>query len=439
MPKSTTRKKKKKASKRHDPLEKQIMSSLETGTFKAAKPEKEVPAAEEFPALGSTFVTEKMSQNILDTAQEQQREINKEQGGQAASAWGKPKPGRFETKQREDDDSDIEQEELLAANLEEDDVEDIDITEADESELSMFMPTSQPTRKTLADIIMEKIAEKQQAADGVAAAQEVLESGLDPKLVEVYTQVGAYLSHYTSGKVPKAFKIIPSLRNWEEVLLVTNPEKWTPQAYFVATRLFASNLNEKMAQRYYNMVLLPKIREDIEVKRRLNYHLYMSVKKAVFKPAAFFRGMLLPLAQENCTAREALIMSSILSKISIPMLHSSVALLKLSQMPYSGPVTLFMKTMLNKKYSLPYRVIDSLVKYFVSFEKDSRKMPVIWHQNVLMFVQRYKNDIKPKQKTALKALLRKQTHPSITSEIRRELFAQAPTIDDSRPAAMDMS
>jgi hypothetical protein len=43
------------------------------------------------------------------------------------------------------------------------------------------------------------------------------------------------------------------------------------------------------------------LHQDIEMKKRLNYHLYGSVKKAVYKPAAFFRGILLPLAQEGTT------------------------------------------------------------------------------------------------------------------------------------------
>ena len=34
-------------------------------------------------------------------------------------------------------------------------------------------------------------------------------------------QVGALLGRYKSGKVPKAFKIIPKLTNWEEVLYLT--------------------------------------------------------------------------------------------------------------------------------------------------------------------------------------------------------------------------
>mmetsp|Transcript_20644 Transcript_20644/g.40886 ORF Transcript_20644/g.40886 Transcript_20644/m.40886 type:complete len:371 (+) Transcript_20644:628-1740(+) len=267
-----------------------------------------------------------------------------------------------------------------------------------------------------------------------AAAANTPHSNLDPKVVEVYSQVGKYLAQYTSGKIPKAFKIVPSLRDWEEILHLTSPDSWTPQAMYVATRLFASNLNPKMAQRFFNLVLLPRVRLDIEKMKKLNYHLYSSVKKSLYKPAAFFRGILLPLAQDECSGREAVIMSSILAKHSIPSIHASVALLKLAQMEYSGPQVLFMRTLLNKKYSLPYRVIDGMVQYFCIFEGDSRQMPVVWHQNLLTFVQRYKTDLTPAQRGALKACLRKQTHNSITPEIRRELFSQT----SATASAMEM-
>lgn len=52
---------------------------------------------------------------------------------------------------------------------------------------------------------------------GELTAAAEIEKQFDPKVVEVYKQVGKILSTYTSGKLPKAFKIIPSLRNWEEV------------------------------------------------------------------------------------------------------------------------------------------------------------------------------------------------------------------------------
>jgi len=366
---------------------------------------------------GSEFIPDKLSRKIMAAATAQQAELEQDDDFEEDDDDEKKTPSTvFHIKGGEH--MKLRQDELQDADIEDDDGGDIGIEEIDEAQLEMFLPANQPSRCNLADIIMQKIKEKE--AGGMMVSEEHTET-LDPKLVTVYNQVGDYLASFTSGKIPKAFKIIPSLKNWEEILLLTKPDKWTAQAYSVATRLFASNLNEKMAQRFFNTILLPKIREDIEVKKKLNFHLYASIKKAIYKPAAFFRGILLPLAAEDCTAREALIMSSILSKVSIPVLHASVALLKLANMPYSGATTLFMKTLLDKKYSLPYRVIDTLTKYFVKFQTDFRRLPVIWHQNVLMFVQRYKNDLSPVQKDGLRAVLRMHTHPTITPEVRREL------------------
>ena len=65
--------------------------------------------------------------------------------------------------------------------------------------------------------------------------------------------------------------------------------------------------------------------------------------QAAFKPAAFYRGMLLPLCQSACTLRKATIIASVLAKTSIPVLHSSVALLKLAQLDYSGVNSLFIR------------------------------------------------------------------------------------------------
>jgi essential nuclear protein 1 len=168
----------------------------------------------------------------------------------------------------------------------------------------MFMPESKPVRRTLADMILDKIREKESKQAGNQNQHgahhnpdRVVRERINPKISAIYHEVGKFMSHYSSGKVPKAFKIVPSLRNWEEVLYLTNPQGWTCQAMFAATRLFASNLNPKMAQRFYYLILLPKIRTDIETHKKLNYHLYQAVKKALYKPAAFFKGLLLPLAE----------------------------------------------------------------------------------------------------------------------------------------------
>ena len=66
----------------------------------------------------------------------------------------------------------------------------------------------------------------------------------------------------------------------------------------------------------------------------------------------------------------------------------------MAEMPYSGVTSFFMKTLLDKKYSLPYRVVDALVDHYSSFKVEDRAMPVIWHLSLLTFVQRYKHEIR---------------------------------------------
>lgn len=45
-------------------------------------------------------------------------------------------------------------------------------------------------------------------------------------------------------------------------------------------------------------------------------------------------------------------------------------------MTYSGSTSLFIKILINKKYALPRRVVDSLVEHFVQFKDETRALPV---------------------------------------------------------------
>lgn len=200
----------------------------------------------------------------------------------------------------------------------------------------------------------------------------------------MYEGVRDVLRKYRSGKLPKAFKIIPSLRNWEQILYITDPSSWSAAAMYQGTRIFTSNLKEKMAQRFFNLVLLPRIRDDLAEYKRLNFHLYQALRKALYKPGAFmkgfylimlllnvtlsmcFLGVLLPLLESgNCTLREAIIIGSVVARNSIPILHSSAAMLKIAEMDYTGANSIFLRIFLDKKYALPYRVVDALVFHFL--------------------------------------------------------------------------
>lgn len=332
----------------------------------------------------------------------------------------KPQTTTLNTPLSDDEEEEVDQNDL---DIQRYDDEEVVVNEADELAVIKFMNRSEK-RRTLAEIIQDKIAEKKTEIDtqfSDAGSQNMKD--LNPKVIEMYEDVGKVLQKYRSGKVPKAFKVIAQFRNWEQLLYITGPENWSAAAMYQATRIFTANLKEKMAQRFFNLILLPRVRDDIDTYRKLNFHLYQALRKALFKAGAFFKGFLLPLCESgNCTLREAIIIGSVLSRNSIPVLHSCAAMLKIAEMEYSGANSIFLRILLDKKYALPYRVVDSVVFHFLGFRSEKRELPVLWHQALLTFSQRYKQDVSSEQKEALLELLKIHVHHKITAEVRRELM-----------------
>ncbi len=50
------------------------------------------------------------------------------------------------------------------------------------------------------------------------------------------------------------------------------------------------------------------------------------------------------------------------------MLHSAAALLKIAETNYSGGNSIFIRTLIEKRYALPFRVVDALVHHFIKYE-----------------------------------------------------------------------
>ncbi|XP_046424041.1 bystin [Neodiprion fabricii] len=383
------------------------------------------------------FVDSGLSQKILSQARRQQMEMEEEEDEMERPSKSPRKP----VTKLGNDDSEGE------AESSEDEIgnhfyDNIEINEEDEQALEMFMNRDKAPMRTLADIIMDKLTEKKtEIHTQFSDAGSIQMQELDPRVRQMYEGVRDVLAKYRSGKLPKAFKIVPNLKNWEQILYITDPPKWSAAAMYQATRIFASNLKEKMAQRFFNLVLLPRVRDDLAEYKRLNFHLYQALRKALFKPGGFMKGILLPLLESgSCTLREATIIGSVIAKNSIPILHSSAAILKIAEMDYTGASSVFLRIFLDKKYALPYRVVDAVVFHFLRFSTDSRDLPVLWHQALLTFVQRYKSDVSSEQRDALLELLKKQSHHSITGEVRRELqHAKCRDIEATEPKSEPMS
>ncbi|XP_026190218.1 bystin [Cyclospora cayetanensis] len=406
-----------KGAQRHNPLYEDVLDAqgipLPGGAIKASRNRKIKEAVEDAQTLesaarndveGETMLPSRLGTKLLKLVEDQQE----------AEGIGAPSEGEASI-----DEEEADEDGFILLDCEE-----------DEDDLAFYKQRAGSTSKNtvnLADLVMEQLR-KQTDAQPV---EEPPESTLSPKVVEVYTAMAPFLARYKSGKVPKAFKIIPRLHAWEEVLVLTNPPLWSKQATREATRIFCSNLREQMAQRFLCTVLLPAVRDDIAANKKLNYHLYMALKKALFKPGAFFKGIYLPLALDGCSIREAVIVGSVVSKVSIPVLHGAAALVRLAAVTpeqWIPSVSHMMTVLIDKKYSLPVQAIDSCVTHFSRFISNEVKVTVAWHKCLLVLVQRYKVNLSSSQRAKLKEVLKMYFHAKVGPEIRRELAAQQPAL-----------
>ncbi|PVV04167.1 hypothetical protein BB560_001339 [Smittium megazygosporum] len=435
-----------KEKQRHEPLYQEYQAdNSKDVTTKSRKKFKNRELNREKKEQDQGFVNSKMSNKILKAAREQQEEIELEENDLSSfleyrGSKSSSKKGSYEIEESDEDDLYSSDGEFSFQDF---DSLEIEIDPKDAEIFEKLMPQAPQKRQNLADIIAAKIQEFNEAKSSLNASQGIEDAnsnssiqkpaqGINPKVAEVYKKVGELLSRYKSGALPKAFKIIPSIKNWEQVLYLTSPHSWTPHSVYQATRIFISNMKPKQSQKFLSLILLDRVREDIRSNKKLNYHLYMALKKALYRPAAFFKGILFPLCESgDCTLRESVIIGSVLSKVSIPVLHSAAALMHLANLEYNGPIALFIRILLDKKYALPYRVVDALVFHFIQFTNpanvnasylnDNGQLPVLWHQSLLVFVQRYKTDLAPDQKAELHKLLKVHYHPQISEEIKREL------------------
>ncbi|KAK5736231.1 snoRNA-binding rRNA-processing protein [Elasticomyces elasticus] len=471
--------------RRHNPLSEEYAPS----TLKQKSSKKRKQSQTESTTQEGGYVDSKASRRILDLGQDLTAEDDAERLAKRPATTNSVFDGGFAAPRDvvSDDEGGVgvggEYDEEEAWGSEEE-VEEVEVDPGDLEAFNRFNPSFDPATllqpppdeadgdveegppTNLADLILEKIA-AHEAQSGPTPSTPFVHGGgsmqdaveLPAKVVEVYTQIGTLLSRYKSGKLPKPFKIIPTLPLWDTLLDITRPADWTPNAVYEATKLFTSS-RPALAQAFVQDILLPRVREDIMENKKLNIHLYKALKKSLYKPAAFFRGLVFPLvASGTCTLREATIVGSVVARVSIPVLHSATALYRLceiaaeqmmSDVESAGACNILIRTLLEKKYALPYRVVDALVFHFLRFKAVQQiqrgngdvdmdmggvisaksgagsavdhKFPVLWHQCLLAFAQRYKNEITEDQREALLDLLLVRGHKQIGPEVRRELL-----------------
>ncbi|KAG1820601.1 Bystin-domain-containing protein [Suillus subaureus] len=421
--------------RRHDPLHAQLdVDEAQAKYGRVSQPGKRTKRQKSSDDEESTEVVldSKISRRIFELARDQQEEIDipedeDESRHEDERENFKPRVQFVDDENEDSDDDD------MSDNGDAEDMFQLD--SGDIQALDALLPSNSGERRTLADIIFAKLESGE--TNGVNVMQKVQQDqehpdpalGLDPRLVESYSKLAIFLHGYKSGPLPKFFKVIPSLPAWARVLALTRPENWSPHACRAATRIFVSTMKPAQVQLFLSVVLLDAIREDIQSNKKLNVQYYECLKRALFKPAAFFKGIVFPMLENGCTLKEAAIIASVVAKKKVPVLHSAAALLRIANMDYTGPNSLFIRVLIDKKYQLPYKVVDALVFHFIRLSNtykargrgDTQKLPVLWHQSLLAFCQRYSPDLTPDQKDALLDVIRVNPHLQIGVEVRREL------------------
>jgi len=109
-------------------------------------------------------------------------------------------------------------------------------------------------------------------------------------------------------------------------------------------------------------VILDRFREDIHETKKLNVHFFKCLKKALYKPGGFFKGFLFPLASSGtCTLREAQILAAVLTRVTIPAVHSGMAIKGLCEIAAAqasqkldcvSATNYLLKTLIEKKHAL---------------------------------------------------------------------------------------
>jgi essential nuclear protein 1 len=156
---------------------------------------------------------------------------------------------------------------------------------------------------------------------------------------------------------------------------------WSPNAVLKATTIFANAPNEKMTQRFYALVLLPRVRDEVQQTRKASAQVYQAIRKATYKPGAFFKGLVLPLAEDpDCSIREAFAFTTVLKRVAL----SAAALGRRAHEAVRNAVhvssAMFLRCLIMKRYALPYKTIDALFVHFMSFLNETERMPNLWHE-----------------------------------------------------------
>jgi essential nuclear protein 1 len=188
---------------------------------------------------------------------------------------------------------------------------------------------------------------------------------LKPKLLKILERTSLFLKVYRSGKMPKIIKVLPSFKNFEEIMWLTRPDIWSDQAILSITRSFLPKLDKIQISRFFSLVLAPRFQETIFNRDLISIHIQKAIKLSSNFPFVFFSSLILPICEsKNCSIKEGAMLGSIISKYHFAPSIIMVVLVRLLKKPITSSKCILCRIIVGKNYLIPHRIIDLLVDFF---------------------------------------------------------------------------
>lgn len=124
------------------------------------------------------------------------------------------------------------------------------------------------------------------------------------------------------------------------------------------TKIFISKTESNRTVDFLQEYLLPRVLVDVSEEKKINYHLFKALQKAVYRPASFFKGIIFAfMDRSNVTLKQAQILGAVLMKSSFPKAHLNAALFQALQKNYSATNNFLIKCFLEKRFSMALQVV----------------------------------------------------------------------------------
>ncbi|KAI8096712.1 Bystin [Halteromyces radiatus] len=239
-------------------------------------------------------------------------------------------------------------------------------------------------------------------------------------------QCSSYMNDQANSLFLKGFMIIHLLPNWEELLSLTRPENWCPQAVYYATLQFLSSPHHHQLKSFLQCVLLKQSLGFIRNHLFLDPYLNLALRRVMMvNPSLFCKVILIPLCDGQqgggCSLKEASLFGDIILKSYIPassVANTLISIAQLSDHHYFICHSVFIILLLEKKVALPFRVLECLVHHFCSMNHQS-KMPLLWYHSFYLFVEIYVHECVSEQKERLIETIQLVFHPQWSTSIHQ--------------------